>query len=185
MLHLPLNSITETGLELDQTVDVVDLQPLAAHTREGDAAFNGSVQVSIRAQRSGETIAIEGHARTEVRLTCSRCLTEFDQRLEAVFSARAMPQRQVPTVAAGDEIELSAEDMDSLEYEGNSVDLRGEVAQQLIMALPFNPLCRPSCKGLCSRCGVDLNRASCECSAAEATSPFAVLKTFRLPEKKD
>jgi uncharacterized protein len=75
--------------------------------------------------------------------------------------------------------------MDVITYMGDSIDLRDEVAQQIIMALPFKPLCRNNCKGLCSRCGIDLNHQACQCHNQNQGSPFAVLKTLNFPTKKD
>lgn len=185
MLHIHLGSISETNVELNTTVQVDQFRALIELTRESDVAFSGPIGVSVRAVPSGDAVAIEGHAEVEVRLTCSRCLIRFDQRIESDFSATAIPKENTPAIDAADEVELSVEDMDIIEFEGDSVDLNEEIAQQILMALPFNPLCRASCKGLCSRCGADLNHAACGCETAENASPFAVLKALSFPAKKE
>jgi len=45
--------------------------------------------------------------------------------------------------------------------------------------LPLKPLCREECKGLCSRCGADLNQGPCGCPEIENESPFALLQQLR------
>ena len=185
MLHIHLASITETGLELDEVVALAALPQLQALSREGDVAFNSPVHVNIHATLAGETVVIEGHVEAGVHLTCSRCLGSFDQCIQSDFSVTAIPEPPASSIDSAEEIELTAEDMAVITYDGNSIDLHEEVAQQILMALPFNPLCQPSCKGLCSGCGVDLNQTACRCVASEAIGPFAVLKTLSLPSKKD
>jgi uncharacterized protein len=47
------------------------------------------------------------------------------------------------------------------------LDLEEAVRQAWALALPMQPLCRPDCKGLCARCGTDLNEGACTCSPEE------------------
>ena len=42
-------------------------------------------------------------------------------------------------------------------YEGEEVDLSPPLRERLLLALPTLPLCRDDCRGLCARCGADLN----------------------------
>ena len=185
MLHIYLGSISETDLELKTTAPVDQFRSLVELSRESDVTFNGPIGVSVRAVPSGDAVAIDGHAEVDVRLTCSRCLTRFDQHIEIEFSATAIPKENTPPINSAGEVELTVDDMDIIEFEGDSIDLHEEIAQQILMALPFNPLCRGSCKGLCNRCGADLNHAACGCNSAEDASPFAALKALSFPAKKE
>lgn len=62
-----------------------------------------------------------------------------------------------------DGIELVVEDLDLYGYEGEKLDLEPLLREQLLLAVPFAPLCSETCKGLCSQCGADLNREPCSC----------------------
>ena len=44
------------------------------------------------------------------------------------------------------------------------IDFDPEIRDQLILSYPVKPLCRQDCKGLCFKCGQDLNQGSCNCS---------------------
>jgi uncharacterized protein len=186
MLCIHIGSITETGLDIDEQVDPNSLPMLKAVARDSGIEFDHPVRVSIHAASSGETILLDGTVATAVLLPCSRCLKRFNLTLQTEFSATAVPEpaSQAP-VSAEDEIELDTVDMDVIAYAGNSIDLREEIAQQIIMALPFNPVCAPSCKGLCSHCGADLNAADCRCTESDSANPFAALKTLSFPPKED
>jgi uncharacterized protein len=181
-----IGSITEQGLDLDEQVDAARLPLLDALSREGGVHFTRAIHVSAHATLAGQTVLIAGIVETGVNLPCSRCLEPFDLKVATDFSATAVPGIR-PMLESDDaeEIELAADDMDVIVYHGDSIDLRDEIAQQVIMALPFKPLCREACKGLCSRCGADLNQAPCRCPSPDETHPFAVLKNLSSPPKKE
>jgi uncharacterized protein len=185
MLRIHIGSITEQGLNLDVLEDSTALSLLSAVTSDGAVRFTQPIHVRVHATLAGETIMIDGTATSEVRIPCSRCLEPFDMKIETDFSSTAVPD--IPSVIdpePANDIELAADDIDVIAYSGDSIDIRDEIAQQIIMALPFKPLCRDACKGLCSRCGVDLNKMSCQCRPQDESSPFAVLKTRAFPKKK-
>jgi len=50
------------------------------------------------------------------------------------------------------------------------------IEEQVLISIPEKKLCSTSCKGLCQRCGVNLNRQSCLCNEEIEDHPFAVLK---------
>jgi len=64
-------------------------------------------------------------------------------------------------------------------YEGDEIDLTPLVHEQIILALPTRPLCGESCRGLCPRCGANLNAGACGCPAAPPDPRLAVLLTMR------
>ncbi len=186
MLRIHIGSITEKGLNLEEQEDSAALPLLGAVTGDRGIHFTRPIRVRVHAALTGQTVLIHGTAESEVRIPCSRCLEPFDMKIETDFSGTAVPD--VPSVidpAEVDEIELAADDMDVIVYSGDSIDLGDEIAQQILMALPFKPLCRDACKGLCIRCGVDLNQTSCQCRPQNQGGPFAVLKTRAFPKKQE
>ncbi len=186
MLCIHIGSIIETGLDIEDRIDAHALPILGKLARESAIRFNQPVNVRIRATSSGESILIDGAAVTELTLPCSRCLKPFELPLQTDFATTAMPERPTQAPVGGeDEIELNSAEMDVIVYAGNSIDLSEEVAQQIIMAIPFNPVCTSACKGLCSQCGADLNETDCSCSEADSANPFAALKALSFPAKQD
>ena len=52
--------------------------------------------------------------------------------------------------------------------------------EQFVLAVPFAPLCREDCKGLCPQCGIDLNTGTCACE--KPVDPrLAALKGLKIP----
>ena len=186
MFRIHIGSITEQGLNLDHREDAAVLPLLSAVTGDGIIHFTRPVHVRIHATLSGQTVLIHGTAGSEVRMPCCRCLEPFNMKVGTEFSATAVPE--IPAMidpVTGDDIELTSNDMDVIAYSGDDIDLGGEIAQQIIMALPFKPLCRDACKGLCSRCGADLNKTACQCQPQDNSGPFAVLKTIAFTKKHE
>ncbi|MCA9680433.1 MAG: DUF177 domain-containing protein, partial [Myxococcales bacterium] len=84
--------------------------------------------------------------------------------------------------AADDEdagLELAAEDLDVFAYDGESVDLEPIVREQLVLAVPYAPLCKEDCRGLCPQCGIDRNVETCTCQPP-GDPRFAALGALKL-----
>lgn len=185
MLQIHIPGIGQSEWDIDEQVDASRLALLAELSRDASLEFVKPVHARVRARMVGESIMIEGWINTSVKMTCSRCLSTFELPIDIDFRASVVEQGTVPgDDPPTEEIELSANDMEVIPYSGESIDLREEIAQQIIMALPFKPLCRETCKGLCSGCGVDLNHTPCQCDNQNPNSPFAVLKNLPFPQGK-
>ncbi|MFQ5693791.1 MAG: DUF177 domain-containing protein, partial [Nitrospinota bacterium] len=79
-------------------------------------------------------------AKAKAALSCSGCLREVEVDLVAdtvlTFVPRGAPE-------AEDEVEPGAEDLDLYFYREDSLSLRDAVRDQLILAVPLQPLCKP------------------------------------------
>ena len=53
-------------------------------------------------------------------------------------------------------------------FKGGELDLSDEVRDELVLAVPFNPLCDEGCSGLCPLCGSNRNLVPCTHAAATA-----------------
>jgi uncharacterized protein len=94
-------------------------------------------------------IVVSGPVCGVMRLSCARCLKPFDQGFEL----------QVEELYA-DGAELEDDEYPVVE---GRIDLEPMIRDVVVLAMPFAPLCRPDCLGLCSRCGGDLNLGECTC----------------------
>ena len=75
-----------------------------------------------------------------------------------------------PSSLRGGEVELTAEEMDVEFLKDDRLDLSGLLRESVLLNLPIQPLCRAECRGLCPRCGVNLNDTSCQCRS-QAVDP--------------
>jgi uncharacterized protein len=125
-----------------------------------DAVSFLPVQLTGTLRRWGLGYSLQGHIAGEGRLRCVRCLSEFVFRFQEAFSLQLQPLAQAPQE---EEVQLSRKDLDVRFYLEPVLDLPELAGEQVELLLPMKPLCREDCRGLCSRCGADLNLGPCGC----------------------
>jgi len=114
----------------------------------------------IKVSRSGDRIFCDGRARMSTLLECSRCLIEYTSDLNVVFNEVYLP---APETFEEDEYELTVKASGSAYYSNDEIYFDGLIREQLLLALPMKPLCKEDCRGICSKCGEDLNNNLCGC----------------------
>lgn len=116
-----------------------------------------------------------GQVRTTLELTCGRCLEPFRLPVDALFDLRYLPRTE--NTGEG-EIEIEEDDLATAFYSDDLIDLGQLMTEQFHLALPMKPLCDVACRGLCPRCGTNLNTGSCACTTAWGDSRLAGLKSL-------
>ena len=123
---------------------------------------------------------VVGKVSGKVALNCSRCLAPVTHFLNQRFNIRfseEIPRDLDPEEDA--DLEITADQIGLLFFKGEVVDLHDAIQEQVVLALPFKPLCSIDCKGLCPKCGADLNHETCNCADSGGGSPFDVLKNLK------
>lgn len=155
--------IPEEGLDIELAEDMV-VEP-----------FNllSPVRSSLRIERVNSEVTVQGGIDVSIELQCSRCLIKFPQNFVQNVN---LEYRPVEEVGDEDKHEIKEDELDISFYKENEIDLAEMITEQIILSVPMKPLCMDACKGICSRCGADLNVNPCSC-ANEVTSPhFEALK---------
>ena len=112
-----------------------------------------------------EGILVSGALSGRMGFACARCLSGFERQFEV--TVRELFVQDPPP--GGEEYPLLV---------GGSLDLEPMVRDAVILTIPFSPLCRADCLGLCERCGGDRNLAQCRCGPAPADPRWAALERF-------
>jgi uncharacterized metal-binding protein YceD (DUF177 family) len=124
-----------------------------------------------RFDKTGEDYLLRAHLRGELESVCARCLEPARVRIDVPVAVTFV------SADADDE----DDDPDVVAFQGGEIDLGEEIRNELLLAVPINPLCRESCRGLCEVCGENRNLSACTCkSAPAATAPFATLAKLKL-----
>lgn len=155
--YLVTDLLSRPGSHRDETVEV----PITL--RSDAVAVDDAAVADLRLEAAVGAVVARGPAGVPATLTCSRCLSEFPGRITADV---------VATFG-------NAEDEDSRPISGDGrIDLADAVREELAMAMPATPVCRPGCLGLCAECGTDLNTDPCGGHEDASSSPFAALEGF-------
>lgn len=136
--------------------------------------------------RTHTNVTLQGKVRLEIQPKCDRCGKVFARELEVPLHRHLAPYFGNPDErreAGEEEVELDGEDMEFSCYHHDEIDLAEIIAEEVLLALPMGFHCREDCKGLCPRCGADLNRAPCACPTPETASPFSTLKSLKFPSE--
>jgi uncharacterized protein len=142
-------------------------------------SFRGEIRVEFVAALVGVLVEVEGTLWCTVVLPCGRCLQPVEQVLEVPLLLSFSRQSSADPLLE-EERELTEEEVGLIAFEGDKIDLRSSVEQELLMALPQHLLCRDDCAGLCPVCGTDLNDQRCGCTPPQFHGALAALKGFKV-----
>lgn len=169
-MQLPLDQITAVPKQLAYP-EVVG--PLNGRLALGESGLRAADDLAVRITyyRAGLDVVVEGTVAGRIAATCGRCLDEYEFPVEVPFRVVLVPGVEADPRGG----ELDADDLGLWYFEGDAIDVTAIVHEQLLLAVPSARVCSPSCRGLCVRCGSDLNEAPCGCDAATAPPRLAVL----------
>jgi uncharacterized protein len=143
---------------------------------EQEVARCSDVNASVFLQRREKRVFLEGSIETAVRLNCDRCLETFCRPLVSNFTIDIELVENLPT---SEEHVCGREEMDMMFVDKPVVDIYQVLAQQVFLSMAVKRLCAEDCAGLCSGCGVNLNRERCVCRGKGDNSPFRVLGALK------
>jgi uncharacterized protein len=178
---LGIHNLTDRGASLTYQEKAADFPQLSELIKKGECAFSSPIDIELIVKPVSGMFHVNGSIEAVVSLECSRCLKRFDNLLKEDFFV--IYTRELPEVEHSeedDEVELKAEDMGLILFAGEEIDFREMLQEQLLLALPYRPLCAESCKGICAQCGADLNNETCGCTQSTGDSRFAALKNLKL-----
>ncbi|NIK75666.1 uncharacterized protein FHS15_000766 [Paenibacillus castaneae] len=155
-------------LTVDEKLDVSDL-----FKGRQDVYRTGPLHVSLQVTGHEGFIEVNGNLAIDLQLVCSRCLEPTQDHAVIPFSELFKPA--VAADAANDEYSEEESD-DFIEVNADRLDLRPYVEEALQLFIPLTPLCSEDCKGLCQKCGQNLNKQKCSCDTAKIDVRFAALK---------
>ncbi len=179
-MKIQIQHIPAEGITLTYSKAAKEFPVLTALMKEEGGCFQGPLIIKLAVVPERELFKVSGVVEVDVQLDCSRCLKQIQDRLSRRFTLRF--SKEIPQDLHGgdnEEVELTAEQIGLIFFRGEEIDFKDAVQEQVVLAMPFKPLCNEACKGLCPHCGTDLNVESCACTSERSGSPFAVLKDWR------
>jgi len=135
LIKISLRDITSNGLDIDQSIPK---EGIGLSSEEVD--IRSLLNVKAHIEKVDQMIIANTRIKADFGYLCSRCLEELYSIEERsyIFDFEIDP---------------------SVEY----VDLGEEIRQEIIMANPPKVLCSKDCKGICPKCGMNLNKEQCQC----------------------
>lgn len=110
-----------------------------------------------------------------VELFCDRCLTPVAREICIDFEQEVYAPEAIPP-------ELNADEQ--IFMDGCQLDIQTLIDSEMVMNWPPKILCREDCKGICTRCGKNLNEGECGCDTFVPDVRMAAIKDIFLTNKE-
>lgn len=138
---------------------------LSTIEREELKIFLSSIlSIEGKAYYDGEVVTLVGTINTTLRMQCSRCLKEIDYPITIEFEDEFCKDGSI-----GEGYLISEEE---------EIDLTNMIIDNIILSSPIKVNCKENCKGLCQKCGKNLNEGFCNCTSDDIDPRLEVLKNL-------
>ena len=147
------------SLSFSERVDLSDLLFGTCYPVSEPVVIQGTVR------NTADVLVMKGEITTRIHGVCDRCASDFTSDVDIPIDVVLVT-------------ELSNEENEDewvFPLEGDSADLDDIIRTVFVLNLDSKLLCKPDCKGLCCRCGRNLNDGPCSCQK-ELDPRFAALR---------
>ena len=144
--------------QLTYELDIADIDV------DGVFPFTSPVTVTATARNRASLVTLTLDCRYDYSRSCDRCTEQFVRREQKTFVHRLAQT----LVDEGND--------DYIETPDFTVELDEVVISDILLDLPQKNLCRSDCKGLCPKCGHNLNSGKCECEGKTVDPRLEILK---------
>jgi uncharacterized protein len=170
-MRVPVEQIEAAPKALAYAEDVDELNR-RLEAGPHDLQVGEPLAVELTYYRAGLDVVFEGSVQGPAQATCARCAEPFSQPVDARFRVILCPRVVMDT----DSQELTCDDLGLGFFEGDEIDVTALVHEHAILSLPTRSLCSEECRGLCARCGANLNVAPCACAHETERPRLAVIR---------
>lgn len=183
-MKIDIDTIGEGGLSLHKPLTAEWIAQVLAPGQGYVAAGDGTMRLNLL--RADTTIVVRGGVVMPLRAPCSRCLIPVTYNGRTPIDLTLIPTTEMDE--PGQDGELTDDQVSLGTYDDPYVDLGMLIHDEVLMALPMQPLCKEDCLGLCTTCGINRNDQDCACASAANLGPLGALRSVRLDDsttKKD
>lgn len=121
--------------------------------------FGGFYLLNIKIDKASHQVVLYADIELTAHFCCDRCAAEFDSKIktgyEMVYIFESPPDYYDDTT------------VQYIPLETDKIDISKEIYDYTYLSIPMRILCKEDCKGLCLKCGTDLNENSCSCENEE------------------
>lgn len=155
------------------------MQNLVTKVKSRDYCLKAPISVSLSVTKVEPDFFMRGNLQSAIVQPCARCAENFtlalNHRFDIAFSQINSRQLQ-STIKQSGEID----ELDINFFDGHEIDLAPVIEEQFFLAIPFQSICKPDCKGICQACGANQNTAPCECRTTVSPGPFSILNRYQI-----
>lgn len=148
----------ECNLETDELVYAKESFPVKEKT-----PFTLTISHTVKRK-----IGISGNTKVTIYIPCDRCL----QDVAVEFALDFHREIDFENLSEKPEEELEVNSF----VKENMLDVDAFIGNEILVAWPSKTLCSASCKGICKKCGKNLNEGDCGCEQTELDPRMAAIR---------
>ena len=154
-MKIDINKIPLEGLTLEEEVN-----PSGLDLETDIVKFLEPIKIRAEVSKITNAVTVNLSLSGSMHLNCSRCLREFNVALKKILRLNYQVNKSEPIIDTSTSLECHGE-------RSRTIDLNQDIREEIILDYPIKPLCNPDCKGLCPKCGKNLNEGGCSCAITE------------------
>ena len=137
-------------------------------------AVTEALRADVHVSPQDKGYLIKGELKGGLEMPCDRCAEPSGFPIASHFS---IFEESDPSLAEEDFLGPRF-----LRLENNCwfLDLAGVLWEQLVLSLPFKYICSDDCRGVCPKCGRNLNLGPCECEVEEGDPRLALFRRLKI-----
>ena len=153
-------------------IDIDYMLTVSTEDMSGVVNLSG-VSFPTPARVTGVITDSAGYMRLKLSVTlpyvalCARCARDVEGEFAIDFERTVVPEGMVEDAEEKEE--------DFVVAENGMLDIDKQLSEILLLDFPTRVLCKEDCKGLCHKCGKDLNEGECDCPKVDVNPAFAKL----------
>jgi uncharacterized protein len=136
-----------------------------------ETPFIDNVDVEVELKKSHNQIVLDSTVFVNAEFECDRCTVHFHKLLRADYKMVYL-QGVKPVESKSDSIVY-------LSPEADVIDISNDVRDFSMLAVPMKKLCSEDCKGLCYKCGKNLNEGTCTCDKNDTDARWLPLMELK------
>ena len=133
--------------------------------------FFGNCKVDVKLSKSHSQIVLDAKLFLDANYQCDRC--------GRYYKAKVQNSYQMVYLFGDEPEENNNINLTYLPVYADKIEIVNDVRDYALLAIPMKKLCKEDCKGLCPRCGKDLNEDKCKCAEKEIDPRWEPLEKLR------
>jgi len=133
--------------------------------------FTGLIATKVKLDKSAHQIVLDAQSKASYKFICDRCSEDSESVIDVDF--------QLVYIFSSHKVESEDINVKYLTPEIDKIDFSDDLKEYLRISLPMKNLCSDECKGLCPRCGANLNKKKCKCRKEINTDIWEPLRKLK------
>jgi len=164
---IDLTALSEGETRWSQTAGPEDLE-----LELPDFTFGNPIAVRLAVNHVESQYILKGWINATARTRCVKCLEEFELAVDEEIGWVVQVIADPAALAEQEE----SDDFWFIDRTQSQLEIAPRVRETVLINLPAHPVCRTDCRGLCPRCGANLNQGPCGCTKKEIDNHWGPLK---------